>query len=248
MYAVHGIIRGLYFAGAAHGLAVHERPEKSGVTGDSPLALQAARVADRSALRYADSDNGLWHFGFVLDDKALSGSLPVAGFQEGDKIMAVVSDPGGAVLDVHAVVRIKDALLWMPYYADKGRYASLLGRVKSMLFASASMMVLIALFLYFGDMLAGFSETMAIFAGAFALIGGIVVALSYFSSPEGEYAEQIMKVLGFKRPASVNLARFSQHALRPKQSSSLSSYHVYDLLAALKHYDSLPAGHPARKK
>jgi hypothetical protein len=244
MYAVHGIVRSLYLAGNPH------CPSSANPTAaiDATPAMHAARLADKNALREADSDQAMWHFGFVLNDKVVSGSLPVVGFKDGDKIAAVVMDAGDPVLYAYAVFRQDDGLLWMPYSADKGRYAAWLWMARIAIYAILAISVCMSPLYYFYPIFGGFLETAVGFAGAQAILAAIILTFICFGGGEGEYAEKIMKVLGFKRPRFVNLAPFSVYAMRSNESDYPDSRHVYRLVPALKHYGSLPAWHSANNK
>jgi hypothetical protein len=248
MYAVHGIVRSLYVAGNPNCPSNRNPTGEESASIDSTLAMQAARLADKNALRDADSDSAGWHFGFVLNDRVVSGSLPVVGFKDGDKIAAVVMDAGDPVLHAFAVFRQEDGLLWMPYCADKGQYAALFWMAKIAIYAVLAISVCMSPLFYFYPIFGGFLETVAGFAGAEAILATIILTFMCFGGGEGEHAGQIMKVLGFKRPKIVNLAPFSVHAMRSKESDYPDSRHVYRLVPALKHYDSLPAWHSANKK
>jgi hypothetical protein len=157
-------------------------------------------------------------------------------------------DAGDPVLYAFAVFRQEDGLLWMPYSAEKGRYAALLWMTKIAIYAILAISVCMSPLFYFNPIFGGFRETALGFAGAEAILATIILTFMTFAGGEGEYAEQIMKVLGFKRPKIVNLAPFSVHAMRSNESDYPDSRYVYRLVPALQHYDSLPAWHPARKK
>jgi hypothetical protein len=244
MYAVHGIVRSLYLAGNPH---YRSNLDPTGSVDATP-AMHAARLADENALREADSDHAMRHFGFVLNDKVVSGSLPVVGFKDGDKIAAVVMDAEDPVLHAIAVFRQEDGLLWMPYCADRGRYAALFWMAKIASYAILAISVCMSPLFYFYPIFGGFLETALGFAGLEAILATIILTFMCFAGGEGEYGEQIMKVLGFKRPRFVNLAPFSVRAMRSHETDYPDSRYVYRLVPALIHYDCLPAWHPANEK
>ncbi len=241
MYAVVGVIRHLHIAGVAS----TQQNERS-ILPD--LALHAADLAERNAMRDADDDHAMWHFGFVLNDKAVAGSLPVTGFKEGDKVTAIVMDDAGeGTLHAHAIVRQEDGLVSLPYSAAKGRYARLLKMIRIALLSIFGGALCLSPLFYSDPVRGGFVGTLAGYGSVCGMLALLVVTFMYFSGAEREYPEQIMRLLGFKRPKIVNLTPFSAFALDPAKLGVPGSRYAYYLVPALKHYRSLPAGHPASK-
>lgn len=76
--------------------------------------------------------------------------------------------------------------------------------------------------------------------------GAVTVTFACLTCDSGSYAEHVLRQLGFKRPATVNLPPFSQYALRADPENHVRSDHANDLVAALKKYGCLPDWHPAR--
>lgn len=175
------------------------------------------------------------HFGCYLGERLVIGTFPDIDFKDGDEIKVVATRLDERADYAHAVVRPKDALLWMPYSVSKGRW--MIGRwiLIACLCYLALSLVFFALFHLFDPWKEGFVDLVATLGPAFVgfaiIMGG---GIFWTSRHDAFYAEEILKVLGFKNPGMVNLSPYS--LARQKKGVS---YMVYDLRKALRAYSSL---------
>ncbi len=244
MFVLHGVISNLTISnGTASFLNSFN---KADVSHSNFYGVNAASRMVNEAMGDLDECEDVQHFGFMLSEQLITGAFPVAGFREGDKIAAVVTRTDGSNLNAHAVIRQIDGLLWMPLYANKGRYAVAFWIAKLLACCIFLCLLFSSPLFYFYPVFGTYWETLAKFAALFTGFSAILLVLTYFSSPEGAYAERIIKVLGFRYPRIVNLSKFSERSLRKNNTSYSGSLYVYDLVAALKAHHSLPKWHPSR--
>ena len=97
--------------------------QKAGLAGAGlVLSGQAGQAANAVSLALYDGED-VEHFGFALDDQVVVGTFENAFFEDGDDIKVVASRLESGVMFAHAVVRVSDGVLWMPYNIDQGRVA-----------------------------------------------------------------------------------------------------------------------------
>jgi hypothetical protein len=189
------------------------------------------------------------HFGCYIGEKMVIGTFPSVGFKEGEEVKAVVTRLDDKVSFAHAVVRMPDAKLWMPHSISKGRYAIAMWLAKLLGWISLIGWLFTTTIFYFEGPKGSLLENTFTLAGGFIGISIIGIFFITRSSPEGPYAERIFKVLGFKRPKSVNLAPYCERSLGMNYHQG-GSLQVYDLRKALEGHNSLakPAATPAAKR
>lgn len=175
------------------------------------------------------------HFGCYIGAKIVIGTFENIGFGDGDEVQMIVTRLDEQAYFAHAVIRTKDALLWMPFSINKGR----LGIAKWIAaFLLANGIAGLAFLLFLQLFIAAFdshSELILFMGPVIFAVGSIIGFLTYKSSTlDGLYAESILKRIGFKTPWRVNLSPYSQARL-----GTGGSYQVYDLRSALRAYDSL---------
>lgn len=179
-----------------------------------------------------DDGEFVQHFGCYIGSNLVIGTFESIGFQEGDDVTLFVTQIEAGAFFAHAVLRIKDGMLWMPHSINRGRYAVAMWITKMLgsigLLGLIFLLVLQSLNPAFDSNL----ELVAQMTPAFLLVGGFIGYMTYRSSKnEALYAERILKLVGFKSPWRVNLAPFSDARL-----NAGASYQVYDLRRAMAAY------------
>jgi len=209
--------------------------QKAGLAG-AGLALggQAGAAANAVSLALYDGED-VEHFGFALGEQVVVGTFENVLFEDGDDIKVVATRLETGVMFAHAVVRVSDGTLWMPYNIDRGRVATMKSTAKMGVVLFVVVEIVAGTMGYFRggaatlDLLPG-----AVFAGVTAAIGAWVYR---DSRHEALYAEKILKVLGFKNPKIVNLSPFS---LTKESGYRMNrSHYIFRLRKALAAYGSL---------
>jgi len=239
MFVVSGRVSTMYITEGKVNLLQGMR-DKVGAAGlGAALQGMSGTVANAAMVAMYDGED-IQNFGFLIDDQLVIGTFEHVGFREGEEIKAVVTRLDKKALFAHAVVRPKDGLLWMPFAINKGRwevakwYAKLLGWVA---FVGWLLVMTMQWTIPLGDKT--LIEVALIAALGMVAYCGLLGFVGYRSGrDDAQYAENIMKVLGFKKPWRVNLSPFSEMRLRIAGSGQ-GSYQVYDLRKALRAYDSL---------
>lgn len=247
MFIVSGTVSTLYVTDGTLSLLEGMQSKMAAAGLGSALVGMPGSVANAAMVAMYDGEH-VQHFGCYVGDQMVIGTFPGVGFKEGEEVKAVVTRLDEHVVFAHAVVRLPELRLWMPHSVDKGRYAIAAWIAKLMGWISLIGWCVFML-LNLGHSLEKIIERGLIFAGVMCAVSFCIGYLTYRSSPEGPYAERILKVLGFRNPKVVNLAPYCERSLGLKTSEQGGSIQVYDLPAALKAYDSLrkPAPVAARK-
>jgi hypothetical protein len=162
------------------------------------------------------------------------GTFENIGFEDGDVVEMVVTELDDKGLFAHAVLRISDGLLWMPFAVSKGR----LGIAKYLFNLVFGVQLAGMLFFMCMQFFMGIFYTqleLILFMGPIMILISVILALGVYisSKHDGIYAESIFRVLGFRAPWRVNIAPYSEARL-----GTGASYYVYDLEKALKAYHS----------
>lgn len=193
----------------------------------------AGSVANSAMLAMYDGES-VQHFGCYIGEKMVIGTFENIGFGDGDDVKMIVTEIDEKAYFAHAVIRTKDALLWMPFSINKGR----LGIAKWIAkFLLGICIAGIAFLLFLQFFISGFKshlDLLLTMAPVFFSISAIIGYLTYRSSiGDGLYAETILKRIGLKDPWRINLSPFSQARL-----GTGASYQVYDLRRVLRAYGS----------
>lgn len=194
----------------------------------------AGTVANSAMLAMYDGES-VQHFGCCIGEKMVIGTFENIGFVDGDQVTMIVSKLDEQAYFAHAVIRPKDALLWMPFSINKGRLG-IAKWIATLLLAIGIVGLAFLLFLQlFITAFESHSDLILFMGPIIFAVGSIIGFLTYKSSThDGLYAESILKKIGFKAPWRVNLSPYSQARL-----GTGASYQVYDLRKALRAYDSL---------
>jgi hypothetical protein len=247
MFVVSGEVSTLYITDGTVNLLEGMQGKMAAAGLGSGLAGMAGGVANAAMVAMYDGEH-VQHFGCYLGEQMVIGTFPDLGFKEGERVNAVVTRLDDHVVFAHAVVRVSDFKLWMPYSVDKGRYAIAAWIAKLMgVISLAAWAFIVSLYAlsFPRDQLA---DEAFIAACGLIPIAAVISYLTYRSSPEGPYAERIFKVLGFKNPKVVNLAPYSESALNQRAKQHGGSLHVYDLLAAKRAHSAPRAAEPVEAK
>jgi hypothetical protein len=194
----------------------------------------AGSVANSAMLAMYDGES-VQHFGCYIGEKMVIGTFENIGFGDGDEVQMIVTRLDEQAFFAHAVIRTKDALLWMPFSINKGRLGIASWIAKLLLgIGMAGIAFLLCLRFFMGGFESNFHLIRAL--GPYFLgVGGVIGYLTYRSSiDDGLYAETILKRIGFKSPWRINLSPYSQARL-----GTGASYQVYDLRKVFRAYGSL---------
>jgi hypothetical protein len=199
---------------------------------------EATGSANAVSLALSDGED-VSNFGCLIGEQiTVGGSFSHLEFKNDEEVKAVVSQFSKDVLYAHAVVRVSDGLLWMPFNITRGRTALIkstyrMGRGGFL----AAMGIFAVMAMFFGDLKFSYVWLFLMLACSAATMIGLAGWGVYRDSRhEGIYAEKIFKAMGFKNPEAVNLAPFSTTA----QNGYLGgSHYVFHLRKALAAHDSL---------
>jgi hypothetical protein len=202
-------------------------------------------VANASMIAMYEGEN-VQHFGCYIGEQMVIGTFENIGFKEGEEVKMIVTQLDAKVVRAHAVLRPKDAMLWLPFSINKGRW----GIAKWMFTACFGLTIfgflLINLIFLFDPPSNGeYLKLMGLLIPSIFTVSIFIGSGAYYSSRhDAHYAERLFKILGFKDPWKVNIAPYSEARL-----GTGDSYQVYHLRKALAAYDSLPkpAAKPAPK-
>jgi hypothetical protein len=221
--------------------------QKAGLAGAGlALAGQAGAAANALSLVLYDGED-VEHFGFALGEQVVVGTFENAFFDDGDEVKVVASRLNNGILFAHAIVRVADSALWMPYNIKHGRVAMMKSTAK-MGGVGGALMSAIALVMFYSQ--AGLAVLLELLPGlALGVFGFIALVGSWVyldSRHEALYAERLFKAMGFKNPSIVNLSPFSLSSECGHSASRL--HYVFNLRKALAAYGSLSkAPRPAAK-
>lgn len=207
-----------------------------------PAKLNLLSKMDNAMVDYDGED--VERFGLALGDQVVTGVFENASFVDGDDVKAVVSPNGDGTFHAHAVVRVSDGLLWMPYNVSHGTAAHRRSSLKTTLWGGAACLVLLLIVVAF---VGGFSlMLLGMLAAGMVLIGAPISYSVYRAGlPEARYADSIFKLLGFKQPQDVDLAAYA--LAREIEFLGKRCGHVFRLRKALAAYGSLSKAPPAAK-
>jgi hypothetical protein len=219
--------------------------QKAGLAG-AALALggQAGLAANAVSLALYDGED-VEHCGFALGEQAVVGTFENTFFEDGDDVKVVASRLESGVMFAHAVVRVSDGALWMPYNIDRGRVAMMKSTAKMGGVGVVAGCIVLSLMFYFQG---GVTVMLGLLPGLLATLVGMTTFVGAWvyhdSRHQALYAEQIFKVLGFKNPKIVSLSPFS---LTKESGYRMNRGHyVFRLRKALAAYGSLSKA-PAAK-
>lgn len=204
-------------------------------TGMTAAVEGMAGSAANSAMLAMYDGESVQHFGCYIGEKMVIGTFENIGFGDGDQVTMIATKLDEQAYFAHAVIRPKDALLWMPFSINKGRLG-IAKWIATFLLANGIAGLAFLLFLQFS--IAAFdshSELILFMGPVIFAVGSIIGFLTYKSSTlDGLYAESILRRIGFKAPWRINLSPYSQARL-----GTGASYQVYDLRKVFRAYGSL---------
>jgi len=239
MFVLSGTVATLYVTDGTVDLLEGMQGKMAATGMGAAVQGMSGSVANSAMIAMYDGEH-VQHFGCYLCEQMVIGTFESIGFKEDDDVRAVVTRLDDKVVFAHAVVRLSDGLLWMPFSVNKGRWkVARWISIACLWFLLFSLLVLSTFHLFspwddgYISLLATVIPTFV--GGAFVLGGGVF----WSSLGDAKYAERVMKALGFRNPKIVNLSPFSQMRL-----GIGGSYQVYDLRKALKAYGSLSKQSP----
>jgi hypothetical protein len=192
-------------------------------------------VANASMIAMYEGEN-VQHFGCYIGEQMVIGTFENIGFKEGEEVKLIVTPLDSHVVRAHAVLRPKDAMLWLPFSINKGRWGVAKWCLIACLGFAIFMSIFFAIFNLFSPWDGGYISMLIEFFPYFIAVSAFIAGGAYYSSRhDAHYAERLFKILGFKDPWKVNIAPYSQARL-----GTGDSYQVYHLRKALAAYDSLP--------
>lgn len=237
MFAIKGTVSTMYITDGTVNLLKGMQGKMAATGMAAAIEGMAGAVANAAMISMYEGED-VQHFGCYIGEQMVIGTFENIGFKEGDEVQMVVTKLDDKVAYAHAVVRSKDRLLWMPYSISKGRWKIVQWIVIASFWVSLFGFFVLGTYEFFASepIKGGFPNFLFFWflpgmLGTGAFIGGGVF---WSSLDDAKYAESILKVLGFKKPRSVNLSPYSE-----AQLGLGSSYQVYDLHRALAAYGSL---------
>lgn len=237
MFVVKGQVEDLQVANGTLNLlsSINKKSACAGLI--SLIAEESRQIATAGMLAMYDGED-IQNFACRLGKHILLGTFPSVTFKDGDDIKAIVTRVDNRILKAHAIFRPRDNMLWMPTAIAKGRWQVIWWLTKACLIINA----LGALFfsaLILIDNPSSYGRLM-LYLGL-ASLGICVLAtagVAHSSRSDTDYAEEIMRAIGFKRPEFVNLSPFSEARL----NLGGPSYQIYNVKRALEAYNSLVPG------
>jgi hypothetical protein len=156
----------------------------------------------------------MYNFAALLGDKVLCGTFESGNaFDDGDRVKAVVSKQGDALL-AHAVMRDDDKMLFMPAGCHAGHRALLRQCMKHAWNMCRWGWVVLGLFwlFFFGKYSTSEASTQELVLIATSSVVGpmlLTFGMEYWTfrslRSSGEQASAILRVLGFPEPSELNL-------------------------------------------
>jgi hypothetical protein len=193
----------------------------------------AGSLASSAMMSMYDGES-VQHFGCYIGENMIIGTFENIGFCDGDEVKMIVTKLDEHAYFAHAVIRAKDALLWMPHCINKGRLGIAKWIAKIQLSISIAALLFMLFLQFFIETFESHLDLLLSMAPYFLVIGGIIGCLTYRSSiGDGLYAETILKRIGLRAPWRINLSPYSQARL-----GTGASYQVYDLRKVLRAYGS----------
>ncbi|MBB5020564.1 hypothetical protein HNQ59_003885 [Chitinivorax tropicus] len=197
-----------------------------------------ANFAGSTAVALYDGED-VEHIAMLVNGKLVIGTFPsTEDLKVGDQVRLVVSYEVGDFLFAHAILRIEDSWLWMPYMHARTRKGMIQYVVKFYIFFIISLeLFFCGFFLLHGD-LEEFNREGRIYFAFFEFL--IMPFITYMSSRDlianGIIAEGIFNALGVARYLDFNVNKYSIGNLSSDIGSSKKMY-IFDLNKALEaHY------------
>jgi hypothetical protein len=244
MLVISGVVTTMYVTDGTLNLLEGMQNKMLAIGLGSAVQGLAGGVANAAMIAMYEGEN-VQHFGCYIGEQMVIGTFENIGFKEGEEVKLIVTPLDAKVVRAHAVLRPKDAMLWLPFSINKGRW----GIAKWCLIACLGFLffslLLFGLMHLFSPSKNGYLSLVAELSPIFILGSLFLGGGAYYSSRhDAHYAERLFKILGFKDPWKVNIAPYSEARL-----GTGDSYQVYHLRKALAAYDSLPkpAAKPAPK-
>src|SRR5574343_1032325 len=189
---VKDIQKGSFFTGVAAG-----------------LAGEAGVMANAASLAMYDGED-VQHIACLINNQLAVGTFEyLEDIQVGDQVKLVVSDIEEGVLYIHAILRMDDQLLWLPYSIDHTRMGWVMHGIKMTGLGFFSMSLLF-MFVLFSSGSENFWSDFYTFVFTFVGIMAVVMPLStYGVMGLGEEAESIFCALGIPKYKFFRVKPFS---------------------------------------
>src|SRR5574343_425364 len=189
---VKAIQKGSFFTGVAAG-----------------LAGEAGVMANAASLAMCDGED-VQHIACLINNQLAVGTFEyLEDIQVGDQVKLVVSDIEEGVLYVHAILRMEDQLLWLPYSIDHTRLGWVMHGIKmsGVIVFFGFIMTMFAQFGVRGELL--WDELLIIFLATAGLMAIIMSLSTYGVMGLGEEAESIFCALGIPKYKFFRVKPFS---------------------------------------
>ena len=210
LYTIEGAIQALH---TAHGqINLLEGVQKSSLfTGVvAGLSDQAGMAANAASLALYDGED-VEHIALLINGELAIGTFQwLADLEVKDQVKLVVSRPAeGGPLFIHAILRQKDQLLWMPYSMGHTRFGWIMHAVKLCTLGLVGTWLMFYIF-YLIDPFENWREPLIYLGGGGVLVMTFVGFMSTQGVlPLGEQAEDIYEALGIPKFKLFRIKPFS---------------------------------------
>src|SRR5574343_364321 len=189
---VKAIQKGSFFTGVAAG-----------------LAGEAGVMANAASLAMCDGED-VQHIACLINNQLAVGTFEyLEDIQVGDQVKLVVSDIEEGVLYIHAILRIEDQLLWLPYSIDHTRMGWVMHGIKM---SGLLVLFVVILLLFAGVILEGEiwnEDSSYLVLGAVGMMAILMPLSTYGVMGLGEEAESIFCALGIPKYKFFRVKPFS---------------------------------------
>ncbi|WP_137938756.1 hypothetical protein [Chitinivorax sp. B] len=170
-----------------------------------------ANFAGSTAVALYDGED-VEHIAMLVNGKLVIGTFQsTEDLNIGDQVRLVASYAPGDSLFAHAILRLEDAWLWMPYMHDETRKGMVRYTVKIYFILIIFLELLLNGLFYVWGALEKFNQEMRGILIFFEFV--IMPVIIYLSSKDliekGKIVEEIFKVLGVARYKDFNVSKFS---------------------------------------
>jgi hypothetical protein len=235
IFAVTGAVETMYITDGTMNLLSGMR-DKMAAAGMAAIFDEMVGTATSTSMISTYEGESVQHFACYIGERMIIGTFENIGFIEGEEVTMLVNQVDDKVLFAHAVVRIRDSMLWMPHSIAKGRLKVAQWIAVLFFWLMVFAFCLLGSFSIFTPIKEGFLHFFFWrMIPAMIVVAMLVGGGAFWSSlADARHAERLLRLLGFKNPWRVNLSPYSEARL-----GTGGSYQVYDLRKALHAYGSL---------
>lgn len=235
MFIIEGNIRALRVAQGTVNL-IQDIQQGTWFTGlAAGLSGQAGMMANAASLALYDGE-AVEHIALLINDRLAIGTFEwLEDLKIDDEVKVVVSEVEDGPLFIHAILRKNDKFLWMPLAVAQTRFGLIKHGIKSTLWASGAILLMVAIISFIGNM--------SLFKNYGILLVTLTVLMTSFAEymstaglmPMAERAEDIYLTLGVAKFKEFEITPFSlTRVLGVSSPNALKKGNIYKFDSALQ--------------